>query len=630
MKLRARSIIIFCIISILSVSFMWCINIFITYRDVTVFTEGLTRYSIIVFAEMIIVSILIFIILAPTSRFIRKMNNGEEVSPEEKDLAIKRLDSMTPFYYICNSIGFFIGPIVSNVMATVLGGNPFIVLKVIMTILYSVSIGLIAANMQIQYLNLITFNERKHLKNYFIDDMKKRKSFTKRQRFYYLCAFFLYISLSIDAIYGLSQQFLRGIALDPVRLLLDIIILMTVATVFNVFYLFMITNENKKQIAAIKNGMIQVTENLSENESMDYLNIYEANELGDITNYINKYIRNSRLIMENISGSSQKISNAGDVLYTSITGINESVMNLNQSIDNQTSQLEIQGKAVSNVENEVESFIQSNRQINEDILTQTAYVEQSSSAVTEMSANIKSVSDVSVKAQQLSSELDNIAESGGKSIYEIVKSISDFETIFEKVKNEVMVISKIAAQTNLLAMNAAIEAAHAGDTGKGFAVVADEVRKLAEGSGQSAKEIVNSVKIMENSVNQLSDQSQTAGDSFNKIKEKIDQNTQMVMAIKVAMDEQKAGTVEMVSAIDSLVASSQEIKELTTKQKSASENISSAIEELLNTTSSINESSFEQSRQSDMIETKLMHIKESSELNLKAVNNLMETVKNIK
>jgi len=201
--------------------------------------------------------------------------------------------------------------------------------------------------------------------------------------------------------------------------------------------------------------------------------------------------------------------------------------------------------------------------LNTHIETQAADVAESSASIEEMVGSIQSVSAI---VQKNTVSMEQLSDASGKGKQEIdkvnplIKSmISDSEGLIEAGG----IIQNIAAQTNLLAMNAAIEAAHAGDAGRGFAVVADEIRKLSEDSGSQGKRISEALERLKTAIDSVSETSAAAFSQFEttfSLTQTVnDQNT----VISKAMQEQAAGGSMLLSAI-------KEINDITTEVKNSS------------------------------------------------------------
>jgi len=123
------------------------------------------------------------------------------------------------------------------------------------------------------------------------------------------------------------------------------------------------------------------------------------------------------------------------------------------------------------------------------------------------------------------------------------------------------IIQSIASQTNLLAMNAAIEAAHAGDAGRGFTVVAEEIRKLAEDSSQQSKDIAGNLKEIKQTIDMVVQTSSDAGNAFGNIEQLVHRVENLVQEIQQAMQEQNTGNQQVLESLKNMQNITMEVKD---------------------------------------------------------------------
>ncbi|MCL2399800.1 MAG: methyl-accepting chemotaxis protein [Defluviitaleaceae bacterium] len=187
--------------------------------------------------------------------------------------------------------------------------------------------------------------------------------------------------------------------------------------------------------------------------------------------------------------------------------------------------------------------------LNRQLETQASAITESSAAIEEMIANIRSVSNTLSKNAENAKHLQEASGVGHAGLNEVASDIMEIARESESLLGINSVMENIASQTNLLSMNAAIEAAHAGDSGRGFAVVAGEIRKLAESSSQQSKTISAVLKNIKGSIDKITKSTGNVMEKFTAIDSVVKTVVQQEQGIMNAMTEQGAGSTQIMQAI---------------------------------------------------------------------------------
>lgn len=280
--------------------------------------------------------------------------------------------------------------------------------------------------------------------------------------------------------------------------------------------------------------------------------IKSRDEIGVLANSFNLTMGKIRRLVMTIKSQANILSTVGSELAVNMTQTATAVNQINVNIQSIRKQTVNQMASVSETNSTMVQITQNIGKLDNLISEQSANITQSSSAIEQLLANIASVSETLAKNAESVHELSAASDSGRDSLVEVSSQVRDVAKESESLLEISSVIQSIANQTNLLAMNAAIEAAHAGESGRGFSVVADEIRKLAETSGAQAKTVSAVLKRMKESMGTIASSTDKVLIQFDDITRKINSVNEMERSIKNAMEEQNDGSKQILEAVGQL------------------------------------------------------------------------------
>jgi len=268
--------------------------------------------------------------------------------------------------------------------------------------------------------------------------------------------------------------------------------------------------------------------------------------------------------------------------------------------------------------------------LNEHIDHQSTSVAQSSSAIEEMLANIKSVTQTLVRNMKNVKELTEASEIGRNGLQDVANDIQEISKESEGLLEINSVMENIASQTNLLSMNAAIEAAHAGEAGKGFAVVADEIRKLAENSGEQSKTISKVLKKIKESIDKIMYSTQNVLSRFEAIDSEVKVVAEQEEIIQNAMQEQGEGSKQILEAVSQLNLITQQVKGGSIEMLEGSKQVITEGKNLDLVTQEITEGMNEMAIGADQINSAVNSVNDISAKNKENIDILVEEVSRFK
>jgi methyl-accepting chemotaxis protein len=283
-------------------------------------------------------------------------------------------------------------------------------------------------------------------------------------------------------------------------------------------------------------------------------------ELKDVIRCFYAVTNDLRQLVMDIENEGENLDDVGFDLLTRMEEIAGAISEIGEAIDVIKAKTTVQISSVQGTNAAMEQITVNIAELNDHVEIQSSSVAQSSSAIEEMLKNISSTSRI---CQANAENVERLADASGVGRSGLEEVANDIQGIARESAGLLeinSVIQSIASQTNLLSMNAAIEAAHAGEAGKGFAVVADEIRKLAENSAEQSQTIGKVLKKITDSITLIQKAAEGVLDKFGAIDTGVKVVLQQEEQIRNAMDDQSAGSKQILEALDRLNDITRQVK----------------------------------------------------------------------
>ena len=514
----------------------------------------------IAFVFIIITSIFVYIKLKPFDAIIKRISSGgEKATLEEKKQCLKIQRDITKFMILVYCLGFYASQIAVSSINVILGITELSIINVMISVSQATTLGalflLITLNIFSSFIS--KYKEMLEIQNMdFLGKYKGLKISTLAGVIFGFAVVFVIINFSTVPLGFFNAKIEYTIEEFAKRAILSAgVSLVCVSVPFTVFL--------KNLDTRIKDTYTRIDDIAQKGNLSNKINISTTDDLGTVLSSINGLIETLASMVKNMKNGTNVVSNSAksltDVANSAISALEDmkdAFYLIDENVKSQNQYIEIADKNVEELTSDVET-------VKHHIQEQSAAIQQTSTSISEMTANIASVADLTQKADEVSQNLSKASIIGTESINNAMTAISQIQQASLEVQDIIKVIQKISSQTNLLAMNAAIEAAHAGEVGKGFAVVADEVRSLANSSGKSATDIQQHIKDMVDKINSGVEAMNSANGAFKDIAGHVDTNLNLTKTIAAAMDEQRTGAEETLKTTAEIVDAIHAIQVLT-------------------------------------------------------------------
>lgn len=519
----------------------------------------------------ILISIIVYKMLKPLSKLVQEAD-VRPLSEDEKIHAQKILNRINTLSIISILMGYPVGNGSTIIIKTLTGNLNYNTVDLIIILVLVLLYALLAISYSTKGFNLMARDHLAKLKIQSTDGMKTSKYTYSLAviivNSMFLMGWHLFCSGYSAIRHGWSMQLFARKGLYALFMSAIITIPLSILVLYQL---------RKRFIITIK----QIDDLRQKGDLATRLNIGTFDDFGKIMTSMNKLMDFLQVSLNTLKNESGSVGAAADELLLITDNSSTSMDMIVNSFEEMHKQNAEKDALLESAKNNIYKLNEDAAKVSQTMQEQAIAEEQNADAISQMAENTNQINELIKQAKQLSKNLSDSSEAGSAEVQKTELVINSVSEKSKQMSEVIQVIQQVASQTNLLAMNAAIEAAHAGEAGQGFSVVADEIRKLAESTQSQAKSIKDLIIEITKAIQNGSSSMQDTKAMFYKIQQEIGTQTNVVENIAQTMDIQSTGAEEILSTTNKISQNIQSVNEIIKNQANYTEEITEGIKDVV-------------------------------------------------